>query len=220
MSHAHTSAIAQLDGLLKFYEENRNHQNLLSEPHYVRFVTSALAAVDRIAGPNSAYAEQIRNEVKNTGVVTEYVAHAVWAVMQGLRDDVEGGFLDSVGTLAHAEVFGDFLEMAQHLLSQEYKDAAAVIGGGTLESHLRRLCVREEIDIEVQANSGPKPKKAEQMNSDLYRAEVYSSLEQKSVTAWLDLRNKAAHGKYGDYEAEQVTTMLDGIRGFLTRYPA
>ena len=25
---------------------------------------------------------------------------------------------------------------------------------------------------------------------------VYSTLDQKSVTAWLDLRNKAAHGKF------------------------
>ncbi len=43
---------------------------------------------------------------------------------------------------------------------------------------------------------------------------------QKNVTAWLDLRNKAAHGEYGKYEADQVGLMIDGIRDFITRHPA
>ena len=36
------------------------------------------------------------------------------------------------------------LEMAEHLLAADYKDAAAVLGGGVLEEHLRQLCKKQE----------------------------------------------------------------------------
>jgi len=37
------------------------------------------------------------------------------------------------------------------------------------------------------------------MNADLAKVKVYGILEQKNVTAWLDLRNRAAHGKYLEF---------------------
>ncbi|AIY39887.1 hypothetical protein LT85_0727 [Collimonas arenae] len=42
-------------------------------------------------------------------------------------------------------------------------------------------------------------------------------LDQKSVTAWLDLRNKAAHGKYSEYTKEQVEVMCQGVVNFMAR---
>lgn len=42
------------------------------------------------------------------------------------------------------------------------------------------------------------------MNAELAGVEAYNRLDQKDVTAWLDLRNKAAHGHYDQYTAEQV----------------
>jgi len=54
----------------------------------------------------------------------------------------------------------------------------------------------------------------------LAKAEVYTKLDQKSVTAWLDLRNKAAHGKYTEYEKEQVVLMMRSVTDFLARMTA
>jgi hypothetical protein len=58
------------------------------------------------------------------------------------------------------------------------------------------------------------------MNSEIAGAGVYTKLDQKSVTAWLDLRNKAAHGKYAEYTREQAALMLRGVMDFAARYPA
>lgn len=58
------------------------------------------------------------------------------------------------------------------------------------------------------------------MNDDLAKASVYGKLEQKSVTAWLDLRNKSAHGHFSEYDKKHVEIYLQGIRDFLDRYPA
>ena len=55
------------------------------------------------------------------------------------------------------------------------------------------------------------------MNSDLAKAGIYGKLDQKSVISWLDLRNKAAHGKYEGYTREQVYVMLQGVRDFIAR---
>jgi hypothetical protein len=107
--------------------------------------------------------------------------------------------------------------MADHLLEQGYKDPSAVIIGSVLEEHLRKLC--EKVGIPVAQSNGT-PKKADALNSELAGASVYSKLDLKNVTAWLDLRNKAAHGRYGEYTKEQVELMLQSIRDFSTRHPA
>ena len=39
-------------------------------------------------------------------------------------------------------------------------------------------------------------------------------------TAWLDLRNKAAHAQYGEYNHDQVQNLLIGVREFAARIAA
>ena len=104
--------------------------------------------------------------------------------------------------------------MADYLLEEGYKDPAAVLAGGTLEEHLRKLCQKNDIEIMKDISHY---RKADSLNADLAGANVYSKLDQKSVTAWLDLRNKAAHGKYDEYTKEQVALMVQSLRDFISR---
>ena len=119
--------------------------------------------------------------------------------------------------LISAEIFSDFIEMAQHLLSQNYKDPAAVIAGSVLEEHLRQLAISNGVEIEVETDGVLRPKKADRLNSDLAKAEVYSKLDQKAVTMWLDLRNKAAHGHFQEYTKDQVSNMIQSVIEFMVR---
>jgi hypothetical protein len=64
----------------------------------------------------------------------------------------------------HGTVFADFLDMAQHLLDNGYKDAAAVIAGSSLESHLRHLCSKHGVDADTPDG---KHKKADRINAEL-----------------------------------------------------
>ena len=43
------------------------------------------------------------------------------------------------------------------------------------------------------------PKKMDAVNADLRGAGMYNALEYKQVTAWLAIRNSAAHRDYGGY---------------------
>jgi hypothetical protein len=133
--------------------------------------------------------------------------------LKALKREYETGYLVKIQALVRAEVFSDFLEMAEHLITQGYKDPSAVLVGGTLEEHLRELCKSRSIPIQISE----KPKKADLMNSELAAAKAYNILDQKNITAWLDLRNKAAHGKYSEYTIEQVTLMLTGVKNFFAR---
>jgi hypothetical protein len=137
-------------------------------------------------------------------------------VLASLRIAYDSGFLDTITELVHADLFSDFIEMAEYLLSEGYKDPAAVIIGSVLEEHLRKLCEKHGIPTDASG----KPKKADQLNSDLKAGNVYEKLDQKAVISWLDLRNKAAHGKYTEYTKDQVANQLDGIRNFIARVPA
>ncbi|MDQ3539160.1 MAG: hypothetical protein M3440_00590, partial [Chloroflexota bacterium] len=89
-----------------------------------------------------------------------------------------------------------------------------------LEERLRQLCRKNDIATELQTPNGPKSKKAEAMNTDLAQARVYDKLNQKNVTAWLDLRNKAAHGHYTQYDTAQVEQLLRAVSDFTARFPA
>jgi hypothetical protein len=179
------------------------------------FVAGSRAAIARIAGNNSAYMAEF-DAVRAAKSYIGSQAIRIAGIVRQLKQDFGDGYLSSARELLHAETFADFLEMADHLLSEGYKDAAAVIAGSSLEVHLRNLADKHNLTVELNG----KAKKADQVNSDLASASAYSKLDQKNVTAWLDLRNKAAHGHYGDYTSTQVSHLVSQIRDFMVRIPA
>ncbi len=216
--------LAQLDdvgGEFEGLRKRSQHDDIsdLPEGEVIRFITRARAAIERVAGAPSVYATRAEAAL-HVNAYSGHHARALNGIVGSLRADVAAGYVRSQRELLHAELFADFIEMAQHLLNEGYKDAAAVIAGSSLEAHLRQLCSKHGVATELTSGVNAVPKKAERLNSDLAGANVYSKLDQKNVTAWLDLRNKAAHGHYGQYENQQVGLLIVGVRDFLTRHPA
>lgn len=136
-------------------------------------------------------------------------------ILKAIKSEIDGGWLNTMKGIVSAEIFSDFLEMARHLLSEKYKDAAAIMIGSVLEEHLRQLCLKHSIPTD-DLKTG-KPKKADLLNSELANSSAYNKLDQKNITALLDLRNKAAHGKYGEYTHQQVELMAQSVSDFMTR---
>ncbi|RZK60985.1 MAG: hypothetical protein EOO85_33940 [Pedobacter sp.] len=138
-------------------------------------------------------------------------------VLKAAKQEIDGGWIFTLKSLVSADIFSDFLEMAKYLLDEGYKHPAAVMIGSVLEEHLRQLCNSNSIPIEFVKDGKSVPKKADLMNSELAGANVYNKLDQKSVLTWLDLRNKAAHGKYDDYTKAHVELMYQGVENFISR---
>lgn len=221
MSQSLGPILQQLDVVIAAAEGIRNRSKYddlsdLKNAPSSEAIARAQAAIARLAPPGSPHRTAADGIMKQYGVANGYAVGLLLGILRAMREDYAAGYLSSIAELIHADVFADFLEMADHLLTQGYKDPAAVMTGSVLEEHLRKLCDKSGIPTAAGAN----PKKADLLNAELAGASVYSKLDQKSVTAWLDLRNKAAHGKYTEYTKEQVQALQDGVRHFMTRYPA
>lgn len=183
---------------------------------YHTFRSAGLSFLANTFGEGHAYYTEFDRETKEPYSTT---AKAGRGILLAARDEVVGGWAVTARGLVSAEIFGDFMEMARYLLSEHYKDAAAVVAGSALEEHLRQLARKHNVDLHYMDPKGKAvPKKAEVLNADLVKAGVYTILQQKSVTAWLDLRNKAAHGQYSEYKAENVDLMVQGILQFMTTF--
>lgn len=219
------SFLEQLDAIIvQFYKlkDLAKYDDLSDLPTIDRqaLVTQSISAIHRSTPNNSIYRDEldrILSRHKSLHTHTEPII----GIIKSLRDDIKAGYIASVTETIHGDMFSDFIDMAQHLIDNKYKDAAAVIVGSTLESHLRSLCIKWDIETETTKGDGRKvSKKADTMNSELAAKEVYNKLDQKNVTAWLDLRNNAAHGKYDQYSLEQVTLFISSVRDFIARNPA
>jgi hypothetical protein len=102
-----------------------------------------VAGIERFAGSNSSYTTHARGLVTNPAHLSApSTVIELLGILSALRDDYEAGYLTSIEELIHADLFADFLDMAEELLKKKYKDAAAVITGSVLEEHLGSLLQR------------------------------------------------------------------------------
>ncbi len=142
-----------------------------------------------------------------------------YSTLLEFQSEIKNGWIGNFKSIVSAEIFSDYLEMADHLLMNKYKDPSAVLIGSTLENGIKQLCVKNKVPIEFENGKGKLvPKKASTLNDELVKASVFNKLTQKQVTAWLGLRNDAAHGNYNEYDLNDVKNMLDGVRNFLIKY--
>jgi hypothetical protein len=131
-------------------------------------------------------------------------------ILDAVREDVESGALNPASLLV-SEIFADFLDMAEHLLDQRYKDPAAMLTGAVQEDGLRRMLA------DVEPGNAP-PDNLNNLNLACYKAGIYNKLDMASVQAWSQIRNSAAHGKFGEYDEAHVRGMLGGVRQFLAAH--
>lgn len=209
--------LEQADALVQEYWNLRAtaaHDDLSDLPNEsAAFVVRLRAAVDRLAPSSSAYA---RTALASDGEARHVRIRTLVGIVEAIRADMAAGWLRTVEELLRADTFSDFLDMATELLDKDYKDAAAVIAGAVLEGHLRNLCIK--VGVPITAEGGPI--KSESLNVELRGAGVYNVNKQKQVTAWLGLRNAAAHGHYAEYGPKDVTLLIAGIRQFVDDYSA
>jgi hypothetical protein len=214
--------IGQLDSLLDAYQPMLAFGDMGYGPYlkgksheqgtaYARLAS----AIARLAPPGSSYRQEA-DRIDASGNNYDRRGAMLLGIVRGLREDYAAGYTQSVEELIHADLFTDFLDMAKELLDKGYKDAAAVIAGSTLEGHLRQLATKHSISV---TKPDGKAEKAEAINTALGKT-AYGTAEQKNVTAWLGLRNDAAHGKYDEYDRPQVALLIDSVRAFTVRLPA
>jgi hypothetical protein len=186
------------------------------------WITRLGQLVRKLYGENSQHYANFDSAISTESF---YTIHSNWyghiSQVQGIaltvKHDVDNDLIGSIKGLLQAEIFANFLEIGEHLLSEGYKDAAAVTIGAVLEDGLRELCKKNNITITKPNGS---PLTIEPLNAELAKNEVYSKLTQKQITSWAHIRNKAAHGQYNEYDKSQVEMMLLFVQGFAEKHLA
>lgn len=176
-------------------------------PETVAWGTSVLSLFLQAFGAESIHTQHFQKAFDNT---TSYLSafKICYAVFISAREDYEGGYLFSLRGLVKAEVLSDALDQASELLKVGYKDPACVLVGVSLEVAIKHLAAKHSIA------SG----RLDKMNTDLGKASIYNMAKQKQITAWADLRNKAAHGDWSAYTKEDVLDMHSGVQRFIADF--
>lgn len=188
--------------------------NSVNEELFREFRSASLSFIRNTFGEEHPFYTEFDSE---TNSITPYNTTEGKGILKAVKSEIDGGWHFKLKDLVSAEIFSDFLEMAEYLLTENYKDAAAVMTGSVLEEHLRQLCVKNSIDTETTKNGRQIHKKADLLNSELTKANAYNKIDQKLVTSWLGIRNDAAHGNYTEYTKEQVSIMYQGVLNFIAR---
>ncbi len=155
----------------------------VSDEMFTELRSASLSFIKMVFGENHPFYKDFNTKVKN-GYPSD-VSNGK-GILKAIKTEIDEGWLNTVKGIISSEIFSDFLDMANHLLNENYKDPAAVMIGSVLEEHLRQLCNKNDIDTEIKKPDKIIPKKADILNADLTKAGIYNKLDQKNVTAWLD----------------------------------
>ncbi|MEP9357892.1 hypothetical protein [Sphingomonas sp. KR3-1] len=191
----------------KYYESGSFAGDRIDDHIFTGWKLKVRHLLSAACGTGSAhYADFVERE-NSTGWSSNYsTSLTLKAVFDAAREDYEGGYLSSVRGLVQAELFDSELDQSAELLKGGYKIAAAVIAGVVLETTLRQLC----------DTAGIAPGNLNKMNADLAKAQTYSLLTQKRITALADIRNSAAHGYADKFNDEDVKDMIAKVGDFVT----
>ena len=190
------------------------------------WVVAAIDCIRRVAGPNSAYAQQSETYLThpNRPSIPGRAVSPVYELIRSLRSDIDAGLLVSFEQTTRAETYGDMLDSASRLLDEDepgYKAAATVLAGSILEEHLRKLCESNGIETTYPDRGGTmRQKTADRMNNDLAGASVYSKGDQTLILGWIHFRNDAAHARHENLHTETIANMVRSIRTIIQQYPA
>ncbi len=217
--------LAQLDGLIEAGKqlsatfrltEFGGYQSTAAEEDLRAFVTSALAAVERIAGNDSQYFKNIPTasvgqQIAVAGYDKSFIP-TVTGVLASLRSNVDHGFLTSLEAQLRANVHDDFMVQAHELLNANYHVAALVIAGGVLEDHLRIMTTNRGL---TWTGNGSISK-----YNDVLRSNAYAQPIWRRIQSVGDHRNDAAHGNGAAVSANDADDAIKFIERFIADNPS
>ncbi len=144
------------------------------------------------------------------------------ATLKSLKENLEEGFLDDLSAQIGAEIASDYMSQAERLIDEgsegKYNHVpAAVLSGAVLEKTLRELCEKQEPAISTVKANG-EPKKMTLLIDELKKAGLYNETRAKQLRHFADIRNHAAHGRFDQFNVDDVKAMIEGVKRFLSEY--
>ena len=139
-------------------------------------------------GSKSAYAENMRNALKQKSTNAQFLAVA--GVLQAFHLDIANGHLVNLRQEVEAVVVSEILGQAQKLIRTKgvHPAAAVIVGCAGAEEFLRSWCEQKSIAVPEKQRS------LTRFASELRGAGHIELPVERRICAWADYRNDAAHG--------------------------
>jgi hypothetical protein len=173
------------------------------------WLTTALNLLSLVCpDPNSSYRARYQEFINRGGgsVANRHVGE-VGAVLGRPLKDLDDGFLTSIADRARGEVLDDLLDQGELYLKKERKDGSGIIVGVVFEDSIRRVCRKRGI-VERDKN-------LDQLISALSSAGVLTPTKAKRARAAGDVRTKATHAQWGEFDLKDVKASIDFTREFI-----
>ena len=179
------------------------------------FKIGSLSFLSKIAGENSNYYKEFKEQCNCYDDNQCYYMDVQkgLGILEAFKDDVENGYLQKFEDIVAADIFSDFIEMADHLLDNKYHHPAASLLGAVLEDSLRKICKKNDINIGKESSSS-----LSKLNKLLCDKKIYNKITFKQVDACTAIRNQADHGRFKEIKLGDVKKMSEDVQRFLSEY--
>ena len=178
---------------------------------YYEFKTSAISFMDRVVGRNKCFYENFLAAMYFEDKPTKQNIESGVGILKALKEDLVSGGLIDIRNIVTSDIFSDFIDRVNYLFENKYFDAAAVIISSVFEQHMRMLYF---------SNNNIDNKKyipLSRINDELHKNNLYNLSEYYQIKAWIEIRNKAAHGDHQQYTIEQLSQMIEWVSKFVAR---
>ncbi len=131
-------------------------------------------------------------------------------VFTAAKDDYEKGYVFSLQNTISGEVFGDFVTLAKHSLSEGYKDVAAVLACAALEDALKRYARNNGLDVE--------DKSMQDVVGALKSKGLVSGAKKSLLNTMPKIRDYAMHANWEKISPEDVNSVIGFVEQFLLEH--
>jgi hypothetical protein len=182
---------------------------------------SCIALLENIIPAKSAH-RGIIAQIKRLEPESKYLLEKYISSLKAIKENFEQGFLGDLALQIEAEIIADYMGQAEQLLAEgrsgQYDHVpAAVLAGAVLEKGLRTLFTKQTPSLPL-INAMGHPLMMNRLIDELKKAGAFTELKAKQLRAWADIRNKAAHGEFSEFNRRDVETMIGSINNFLADY--
>jgi hypothetical protein len=137
-----------------------------------------------------------------------YMVHEGIAVgaslLQNMLRDINAGCLGSLVDKVSAETFDRFLDHAQAYLDRNRKNEGGTIAGVVFEDSIRKICRKHALS--------DKGVKLDALITELTNKAVFTQAKAKRARAAGDVRTKATHAQWDDFDLADVQSTIELTR--------
>ncbi|MFI5186271.1 MAG: hypothetical protein ACHQF0_06075 [Chitinophagales bacterium] len=173
----------------------------------------SIAFISRIYNEDHEFVKQIKTarEAFLRGNRGRFFAQSlIWTIkgiLETIKFEIKNDMLGSIESLAKGEILGDFISLSKSLLSERYKDSAAVLACGALEDSLKKFAARNDLNVE--------DKELSSVISSLKAKGLVKGAQSGVIQSYVQLRNKAFHAQFDKIDSPEVASLISFVEQFL-----